>query len=130
MPRPHRLSGGVSIWPKVSPPRHADMLLVSIFQLFYKDPDLKHVGMTREGETAALPGGNEAAATKPKESVAATFRSRTAAGRLRVPVSARRRGYTAKLAVGSFTYLIKDIFLTFWNISSPVPMSCAKSLKK
>jgi hypothetical protein len=38
--------GGVLIWPKLSPPRHADMLLVSIFQLFYKDPDLKHVGMT------------------------------------------------------------------------------------
>src|ERR1041385_6470912 len=25
----------VSIWPNVSPPRHADMLLVSIFQLFF-----------------------------------------------------------------------------------------------
>jgi hypothetical protein len=50
-----QLLGDVSIWPNVSPPRHADMLLVSIFQLFYKDPDLKHVGMTREGETAALP---------------------------------------------------------------------------
>jgi hypothetical protein len=48
-------SGGVSIWPNVSPPRHADMLLVSIFQLFYKDPDLRHVGMTREDENAALP---------------------------------------------------------------------------
>src|ERR1051325_1876003 len=47
--------GGVSIGPNVSPPRHADMLLVSIFQLFYKDPDLKHVGMTREGGTATLP---------------------------------------------------------------------------
>jgi hypothetical protein len=47
--------GGVSIWANLSPPRHADMLLVSIFQLFYKDPDLKHVGMTREDETAALP---------------------------------------------------------------------------
>jgi hypothetical protein len=47
--------GGVSVWQNVSPPRHADMLLVSIFQLFYKDPDLKHVGMTREGETAARP---------------------------------------------------------------------------
>jgi hypothetical protein len=31
------------------------MLLLSIFQLFYEDPDLKHVGMTREDETAALP---------------------------------------------------------------------------
>jgi hypothetical protein len=31
------------------------MLLVSIFQLFHEDPDLKHVGMTREDETATLP---------------------------------------------------------------------------
>src|ERR1041384_5386234 len=38
-------SGGVSNWPNVSLPRHADMLLVSIFQLFCEDPDQKHGGM-------------------------------------------------------------------------------------
>jgi hypothetical protein len=41
------------------------MLLVSIFQLFYKDPDLKHVGMTREGETAALRRAGRAFASFP-----------------------------------------------------------------
>jgi hypothetical protein len=35
------------------------MLLVSIFQLFWRDPELEHVGMTRSDESETLPTQGE-----------------------------------------------------------------------